>query len=210
MWLKEAEGKLATIGKRTVREAGNGRRACWQTRSPNLIKTLQVETDGARGKFKSLPGETSCARAREESAEAVVVRTALERAQERRAEGTESKAPWSIVMAGKSSPNVSNPRGRNPKSWANPNRPRDAVAASGEGREKQIRTRTHEPRRDSNAGRNDGKWKFVCHHNLGNKLPWFQPPDAENRTSGGVGALTGATPSGRPDYRMRVLLPGGS
>ena len=30
-------------------------------------------------------------------------------------------------------------------------------------------------------------------------LPVFQPPDAENRMSGGVGALTGATPSGRPD-----------
>ncbi|MGB8356637.1 MAG: hypothetical protein WCD79_22255, partial [Chthoniobacteraceae bacterium] len=29
----------------------------------------------------------------------------------------------------------------------------------------------------------------------------LQPPDAENRTSGGVGALTGVILSGRPDHR---------
>ncbi|WP_207188606.1 hypothetical protein, partial [Thiocystis minor] len=28
---------------------------------------------------------------------------------------------------------------------------------------------------------------------------WVQPPDAENRMSGGVGGLTGAIPSARPD-----------
>ncbi len=28
----------------------------------------------------------------------------------------------------------------------------------------------------------------------------FQPPDAENRMSGGVGGMTGAIPSSRPDY----------
>ena len=32
----------------------------------------------------------------------------------------------------------------------------------------------------------------------------FQPPDAENRTSGGVGASTGSVPSGRPDHRPHV------
>ena len=28
---------------------------------------------------------------------------------------------------------------------------------------------------------------------------WFEPPDAENRTSGCLGGLTGAIPSARPD-----------
>lgn len=32
---------------------------------------------------------------------------------------------------------------------------------------------------------------------------WTQPPDAENRMSGGVGELTGAIPLVRPD-RMRL------
>jgi predicted RNA-binding protein YlxR (DUF448 family) len=75
---------------------------------------LQVEADGARGKFKSLPGEAFYVRAQKESAEAVVVKRALERAKERRAEGTKSKAPWSIARTGKTNPNVNNPRGRNP------------------------------------------------------------------------------------------------
>lgn len=41
---------------------------------------------------------------------------------------------------------------------------------------------------------------------------WTQPPDAENRMSGGVGGLTGAIPLARPDlslvhdyYTARVL-----
>ena len=45
-------------------------------------------------------------------------------------------------------------------------------------------------------------------HSMGNRgtgpasvAALVQPPDAENRTSGGVGALTGAIPSGRPDHR---------
>lgn len=31
---------------------------------------------------------------------------------------------------------------------------------------------------------------------------WVQPPDAENRMSGGVGEVTGAIPSPRPDLRL--------
>jgi len=34
---------------------------------------------------------------------------------------------------------------------------------------------------------------------------WFQPPDAENRTSGGVGGVTGSVPSPLPD-QARVTL----
>src|ERR1017187_8905115 len=33
---------------------------------------------------------------------------------------------------------------------------------------------------------------------------WFQPPDAENRTSGGVGGCRGAIPVTRPDRRARL------
>jgi len=84
--MKAAVGKSTTIEKRTGSEAGCGRRASWQTRSPKVIKTHQVEPDGAWGKFRFLPGEISCVRAREKSAEAVVVTTPAERREERRAE----------------------------------------------------------------------------------------------------------------------------
>src|SRR5712672_988981 len=109
------------------------------------------------GKFRFLPGETSGARAREESAEAIVAMRPLQRAEERRAEGTDSSAPRSIVPEGKTRPNVSSARGRNPESCANPVRPRDAVATSRQGRETPPRTGAHEPRRDSKAGGNDGR-----------------------------------------------------
>ena len=37
------------------------------------------------------------------------------------------------------------------------------------------------------------------------KARWYQPPDAENRTSGGVGAVTGAIPSGDPIQRSGLI-----
>ena len=52
--LKEAAGKLSTAGTRTGSEAGCGRRAGWQQRSPKLIKSHQVEPGGARGKMQHL------------------------------------------------------------------------------------------------------------------------------------------------------------
>lgn len=36
---------------------------------------------------------------------------------------------------------------------------------------------------------------------------WTQPPDAENRMSGGVGGLTGAIPLVRPDRDRFTLQP---
>jgi hypothetical protein len=60
-----------------------------------------------RRKFSPLPGETSCARADEESAEAIVAMMAGESRQERRAEGTTSSALRSIVHQGKKRPDVS-------------------------------------------------------------------------------------------------------
>ncbi len=49
--LKEAEGKLSTEGTRTGSEAGCGRRAGSEQRSPRVIKTHQVEPVGTRGKI---------------------------------------------------------------------------------------------------------------------------------------------------------------
>ena len=36
---------------------------------------------------------------------------------------------------------------------------------------------------------------------------WTQPPDAENRMSGGVGGLTGAIPLVRPDHGYVKICP---
>ena len=41
----------------------------------------------------------------------------------------------------------------------------------------------------------------------GEQHRWVQPPDAEDRTSGGVGGVTGAIPLPRPDPDCEVLLP---
>ena len=60
-------------------------RAGEQRQSPKSIKTHQVESDGVRGKFKSLPGEISGVRAREKSAKAVVARRLRESGEEPRA-----------------------------------------------------------------------------------------------------------------------------
>ncbi len=49
--LKEAEGKLSTEGTRTGSEAGCGRQAGAEQRSPKVIKTHQVEPVGTRGKI---------------------------------------------------------------------------------------------------------------------------------------------------------------
>lgn len=89
--MKAAASKPTTIGTRTGSEAGCGRRASWQTQSPKLIKTHQVEPDGAWGKFGSLPGEISCVRAWEKSAEAVVALRPRESGEERRAEAADSE-----------------------------------------------------------------------------------------------------------------------
>jgi hypothetical protein len=72
--LKEAEGKPSTVGTRTGSEAGCGRQAGSEQRSPKVIKTYQVEPDGARGQILHLPGEISSVRGEEKSAEAVVAR----------------------------------------------------------------------------------------------------------------------------------------
>jgi hypothetical protein len=74
--LKEARSKPSTAGIRIGSEAGCGRQAGWEQRSPKVIKTHQVEPDGARGKILTLPGEISSVRAEEKSAEAVVAKKA--------------------------------------------------------------------------------------------------------------------------------------
>ena len=77
-------------------EARSGRRACELTRSPNPIKTFRVEARGTREKRMFLPKEVWQARACQKSAEAIVVMRAVERRQERRAEGTTAKRPGGL------------------------------------------------------------------------------------------------------------------
>ena len=48
---KEAGGKLSTEGTRTGSEAGCGRQAGSEQRSPKVIKTHQVEPVGTRGQI---------------------------------------------------------------------------------------------------------------------------------------------------------------
>ena len=52
--LKEALGKLSTERTESGSEAGRGRRAGWDQRSPKPIKTRQVEPIGTRGKNQRL------------------------------------------------------------------------------------------------------------------------------------------------------------
>jgi len=65
------------------------------------IAATRVEPDGTRGKFRVLLREICAVRTGQKSAEAVVARIAIERWQERRAEGTESRALWSITQGEK-------------------------------------------------------------------------------------------------------------
>jgi hypothetical protein len=75
--LKEAGSKLSTAGTQTGSEAGCGRQAGWEQRSPKVIKTHQVEPGGARGQILYLTwgdlrresaGEVSRGRSSEEAA----------------------------------------------------------------------------------------------------------------------------------------------
>jgi len=73
--LKAAEGKPSTVGTRTGSEAGCGRQAGPEQRNPKVIKSHQVEPDGARGQIPHLTwgdlfgesrGEVSRSRSSEE------------------------------------------------------------------------------------------------------------------------------------------------
>jgi len=85
--LKEAAGKTSTGRTGSGREAGRGRRAGWEQRSPKTTQTRQVEPPGARGQnqrltwgdlFPERGGEVSRGRSSEEGGVMLL---------ERRAEG---------------------------------------------------------------------------------------------------------------------------
>ena len=61
------------------------------------------------------------------------------------------------------------------------------------------KTRRHAPSTDDATI--DSKW-LVPTVEARELTRWTQPPDAENRMSGGVGGLTGAIPLVRPDLRV--------
>ena len=119
LWLKEVEGGAPTVGTRTGREAGRGRRAGEQTRSPKSIKTRQVEPDGTDLELLALPEETFDARAPEESAEVVVVKKAGEPRKDRR---NQRETIRSIALGPKPAPTsigaVVNNEPRNEPQWA--------------------------------------------------------------------------------------------
>lgn len=62
------------------------------------VAATRVEPDGTMGQFRVLLREICWVKTGQKSAEAVVVKRATERRQERRAEGTESRALWSIAQ----------------------------------------------------------------------------------------------------------------
>jgi hypothetical protein len=83
--LKEAEGKPSTGRTESGSEAGRGRRAGWEQRSPNTTQTRQVEPTGTRGQNQRLTwgdllpergGEVSSGRSSEEAAVVAVERRA--------------------------------------------------------------------------------------------------------------------------------------
>jgi len=51
---KAAAGQPTTAGTRTASEAGRGRQAGEEQRSPTLSKTRTVEADGTLGQFRQL------------------------------------------------------------------------------------------------------------------------------------------------------------
>jgi hypothetical protein len=90
--LKEAAGKLSTVGTQTGSEAGCGRQTGWQQRSPKVIQTHPVEPVGARGQilhltWGDLPRESAEEVTRSRSSEEAAV-TAVEQ----RAEGPRNGA----------------------------------------------------------------------------------------------------------------------
>src|SRR5450755_3251900 len=89
---KEAAGKLSTAGTRTGSEAGCGRQAGSEQRSPKVIKTHQVEPGGTRRRilhltWGGLRQESAEEVSRSHSSEEVAVRVV-----ERRAEGTNTRS----------------------------------------------------------------------------------------------------------------------
>ena len=85
--LKEAADKPSTVGTRTDREAGCGRRAGWEQRSPRIIRDAPGRVRRREG-TESAPylGRSPLVRTEEKSAEVVVVRMVCESRPERRTE----------------------------------------------------------------------------------------------------------------------------
>ena len=105
-------------------------------------KTYQVEPDAVARKFKRLPKEISLARAREKSAEAIVVKRLVERSEERRAKEPRDNHP--NPDRAKAQRLIKTPR-RGNSGIDRGERPREAVV--------EPRTSRGEPRRVEARGR---------------------------------------------------------
>ena len=157
---QQGSGREA-VAERSWRQTPDCRNTNWQrgrkwatsVRTNAKSKSHQDTSGRARRhgrKVKPLPGEISAPRGAEKSAEAVVAMKPVERREERRAEGTNSEALWSVVHRGNIAQTSAAAGVRNTARCANPTRLSDAVAASG--KERGTPGSTHDPRTDSNAG----------------------------------------------------------
>ena len=160
-------------------------------KSKNPSRAHQVEPVGTGGKLTHLPGETSGPRGQEESAEAVVAKKAGESRTERRAEGTR-RSYMEHCEEGKPVLTSAARNGHPAKRSANPAGLGDSIASS------QIRGATpcthvvHELTATSEDLMDAIRPRSIVRAGL-------QPPDAENRTSGGVGASAGLILPRPPD-----------
>ena len=161
---QQGSGREA-VAERSWRQTPDCRNTNWQrgrkwatsVRTNAKSKSHQDTSGRARRhgrKVKPLPGEISCARAREKSAEAIVAWMTAERQEERRAEGTNSEALWSVVRRGNMAQTSAGTVARSTVRCANPTRPGGAATSSGKGRG--TLGGTHEPGTDGNAGGPDG------------------------------------------------------
>ena len=177
---ERAADKLSTVGTRTGSEAGSGGRAGDYTRSPTVTQPDPVEPGGARGKSPHGPGEIRPWRGGRKSAEVIVAKKSGER---RMSEGPKERPEPTTVL------------GRRTRERTKQQGVRTTVATLD-----WLRS----GRRLKAPNRSECSGSPVCAP--GKEDLWAdQPPDAENRTSGGVGGCRGAIPGTRPDQKLAPI-----
>jgi len=132
----------------------------------------------------------------QESAEAIVVKRPGENPEERRAEGTIAKRPTTCEPKTNRFERQQPENGGPTSRCSNPKRP-DGAAIVSAAEEKQTTGNARKLARKIRDAVEHVELLSICSDEL--ILVCIQSPDTENRMSGGVGALTGVVPSGRPD-----------
>ena len=140
--------------------------------------------------MRPLPGEISAAQAAEKSAEAVVAMTPVETREQRRAEETNGRALWSIVMRGKLRLNVSRLRWRTHQFLCESARPGRCNRRKPFAEKTPVRT--HEPGTDSKAGATDGSGRHPLE--VGSRLARCRAQQGGQRPRWDEGQRTKSTP----------------